>query len=105
MKNKFTIGEISKLHNIPVKTLRYYDEIGLFKPIEINEKTGYRYYSIEQFEHLNTINYLKYLGIPLKEIKEHLDRRNIDLFLDLLKKQKKNNRKQNKGTNLNQKPI
>ncbi len=88
MKNKFSIGEMSKLHNIPIKTLRYYDEIGLFKPIEVNKDNGYRYYSIEQFEQLNTINYLKFLGIPLKEIKSNLEIRNLDYFLDLLKREK-----------------
>ncbi|MCT4620307.1 MAG: MerR family transcriptional regulator [Marinisporobacter sp.] len=88
MKNKFSIGEMSKLHNTPIKTLRYYDEIGLFKPIEVNKNSGYRYYSIEQFEQLNTINYLKFLGISLKEIKNHLEIRGIDYFLELLKKEK-----------------
>ncbi|MCT4592963.1 MAG: MerR family transcriptional regulator [Anaeromicrobium sp.] len=88
MNNKFSIGEMSKLHNTSIKTLRYYDEIGLFKPIEVNKNNGYRYYSVEQFEKLNTINYLKFLGIPLKEIKTYLETRNIDYFLELLKKEK-----------------
>jgi len=56
MKNRFSIGEMSILHNVPVKTLRYYDEIGLFKPIEVDSNNRYRYYSTEQFEQLNTIN-------------------------------------------------
>ena len=88
MKNRFSIGEMSKLHNTPIKTLRYYDELDLFKPIEVDKKNGYRYYSTEQFEQLNTINYLKFLGIPLKEIKEHFEKRNINNFLGLLRKQK-----------------
>lgn len=88
MKNRFSIGEMAKLHNTPIKTLRYYDEIGLFKPVEVNKHNGYRYYATEQFEQLNTINYLKFLGVPLKEIKEHLENRDIDGFLELLKEQK-----------------
>lgn len=88
MKNRFSIGEMAKLHNIPIKTFRYYDEIGLFRPIEVNEENGYRYYSTEQFEQLNTINYLKFLGLPLKVIKDHLENREIDCFLELLKEQK-----------------
>ncbi len=87
MKNRFSIGEMSKLHNIPIKTLRYYDEIDLFKPIEVAANSNYRYYSLEQFEQLNTINYLKLLGLPLKEIKQHLEIRDIASFIDLLKKQ------------------
>ncbi|MGM0900380.1 MAG: MerR family transcriptional regulator [Bacillota bacterium] len=89
MKNLFTIGEMAKLHNMTMKTLRYYDEIGLLEPIQIDASNGYRYYSTEQFEQLNTIQYLKKLGFSLKEIKGHLDHRDIDGFLELLEKQKK----------------
>lgn len=89
MKNRFTIGEMAKLHNIPVKTLRYYDEIGLFKAIEVDRNTGYRYYSTEQFEQLNTIKYLKFLGFSLKEIQQHLDTRDIQSFMKLLKRRQR----------------
>lgn len=88
MKNRFSIGEMANLHHTTIKTLRYYDEIGLLKPIQIDKKNGYRYYSTEQFEHLNTIQYLKELGFSLKEIQIHLKHRDIDGFLDLLIKQK-----------------
>lgn len=81
MKNRFTIGEMSKLHNVPIKTLRYYDEIGLFKPIKVDKCSGYRYYSTEQFEQLNTIKYLKFLGFSLKEIKKHLETRDVRDFI------------------------
>ncbi|MDQ0159349.1 MerR family transcriptional regulator [Alkalibacillus salilacus] len=86
MKDRFTIGEIAKLHNLSVKTLRYYDEIGLFKPAEIDPNNNYRYYSTEQFEHLNTINYLRSLGVPLKDIKKQFEERHSDDFLELLKR-------------------
>lgn len=88
MKNKFTIGQMAKLHNIPIKTLRYYDEIGLFKPIEVDPNTGYRYYSFDQFELLDMIYYLKTLGVPLKEIKQQLEHRDLDAFLKILHKHK-----------------
>ncbi|NIK12081.1 MerR family transcriptional regulator [Alkalibacillus almallahensis] len=86
MKDRFTIGEIAKLHNLSVKTLRYYDQIGLFKPAEIDPNNNYRYYSTEQFEHLNTINYLRSLGVPLKDIKKQFEERQLDDFLELLKR-------------------
>lgn len=88
MKDLFTIGEISKIFGINPKTLRYYDEIHLFKPIFTDSITGYRYYSSDQFEQLNTINYLKVLEMPLKDIKKHLDNRSINYINELLKKQK-----------------
>lgn len=86
MKNKFSIGQLSKLHNIPIKTLRYYDEIDLFKPVEVNEENGYRYYSSEQFKQLDIIHYLKTLGVPLKEIKQQIQSRDVSELLDTLKK-------------------
>jgi len=85
MDNGFSIGEISKLYGVPEPTLRYYDKIGLFKPIAVNEVNGYRHYSAEQFEQLNIIQYLKYLGIPLKEMKKHFEDRDENKFLQLLK--------------------
>jgi len=88
MNSKLSIGEMAKLHNISVKALRYYDEIGLFKPIEIDKNTGYRQYSVVQFEKLNTINYLKYLGVPLLEIKKHLETNDINYFINILKREK-----------------
>jgi effector-binding domain-containing protein len=89
MKNRFSIGEMAKLHNTTIKTLRYYDEIDLLKPIHTERNNGYRYYSTEQFEQLNTINYLKELGFSLKEIKKHLDHRDIEGFVYLLEEQKR----------------
>lgn len=93
MDGEFSIGQMSKLHNVPIKTLRYYDEINLFKPARINLNNGYRYYSIEQFEKLNTIVYLRSLGMPLKDIREYLEKRNIDYFIELLKQEQKKTEK------------
>lgn len=90
MKNCFSIGQMSKLHNIPIKTLRYYDEIGLFSPAFINKDNQYRYYTTEQFEYLSIIVYLKGMGVSLKQIKNHLSDRNIDGYLQLLEEQKRN---------------
>ncbi len=89
MKDLFAIGEMSKLFNINIKTLRYYDEIGLFKPIFVDHTNGYRYYSTTQFEQLNTINYLKALGMSLSTIDYHLKKRSIDNIVELFEKQKK----------------
>ncbi|BAQ11920.1 transcriptional regulator of multidrug-efflux transporter genes [Bacillus sp. OxB-1] len=84
MKNKFSIGQMSKLHNTSIKTLRYYDEIDLFKPNEVDPETGYRYYSVEQFKLLDIINYLKALGVPLKDIKKQTSNREMDDFIETL---------------------
>ena len=89
MQNRFSIGEMSRLMNVPIKTLRYYDEIGLFKPVEVNRDTGYRYYSTEQFEQLDIIKYLRLLGVPLAEIAAHFTQLRVENFLQLLKRQEK----------------
>lgn len=65
------IGEFSKLTGVPIRTLRYYDEIDLFKPAEIDLFTGYRYYHEEQIEDLELINKLKSVGFSLEEIKQN----------------------------------
>ncbi|MBS7021417.1 MAG: MerR family DNA-binding transcriptional regulator, partial [Firmicutes bacterium] len=45
-----TIGEFSKLCQVSTKTLRYYEEIGLIFPSQINSENGYRYYDILQLK-------------------------------------------------------
>ncbi|SHI84281.1 effector-binding domain-containing protein [Clostridium cavendishii DSM 21758] len=66
----FKIGDFSKLNKISIKTLRYYDEIGLLKPTKIDTESGYRYYSANQILRLNKIVALKSLGFSLNEITE-----------------------------------
>lgn len=65
------IGEFSKLTGVPIRTLRYYDEIDLFKPAEIDLFTDYRYYKEEQVADLELINKLKSVGFTLDEIKQN----------------------------------
>jgi len=69
----FRIGEFSKLSQVTVKALRYYDEIGLLKPAKVDPFTGYRYYSADQLPRLNRILALKDLGLSLAQISRLLD--------------------------------
>lgn len=64
----FKIGEFSKLVQVPVATLRYYDQVGLLKPVEVDRFTGYRYYSASQLPRLHRILALKGLGFSLEQI-------------------------------------
>ena len=64
----FKIGDFSKLSQVSIKTLRYYDEIGLLRPSEIDRFTGYRYYTASQLSRLNRILLLKDLGLSLDQI-------------------------------------
>ncbi|MGD8719538.1 MAG: MerR family transcriptional regulator [Candidatus Zixiibacteriota bacterium] len=64
----FKIGEFSKLSRVPVKTLRYYDEVGLLRPADVDRFTGYRRYHATQLPRLNRILALRDLGFSLEEI-------------------------------------
>ena len=71
------ISEVAKLTGITVRTLHYYDEIGLLKPSEITE-SGYRLYSKDSLETLQQILFFRELDFPLNEIKEIMINPNYD---------------------------
>ena len=62
------IGDFSRMGFVTVQTLRHYDEIGLLKPVKVDQFTGYRYYSADQLPRLNYIIALKNLGLSLDDI-------------------------------------
>jgi len=84
MQNKLSIGEMAKLRDVTVDTLRHYDKIGLVKPYYIDPDTGYRYYSISQYEVLGTIKELRRIGFSLEEIKQFLTNRNVKKSIQTL---------------------
>ena len=69
----YKIGEFSRLSRVSVKTLRYYDEVGLLRPSEVDRWTGYRYYAAVQLPRLHRILALKDMGFSLEEIAALLD--------------------------------
>lgn len=64
----FRIGEFSKLTQVSIRMLRYYDEMELLKPAEVDKWTGHRLYSVEQIPRLNKILYLRDSGLNVSEI-------------------------------------
>lgn len=68
----YTIGEVAKLANLSVQTLRYYDQIDLFKPAYTDSASNYRYYKDSQIFYLDIIKSLKYIGTSLEDIKKAL---------------------------------
>lgn len=83
----FKIGEFSKLTQVSIRMLRYYDETGLLKPAKIDSWTGYRMYSIEQIPILNKIIYLRDSGFNVAEIASALNNNNdISIIKQLEKK-------------------
>ncbi|MEM8860232.1 MAG: MerR family transcriptional regulator [Chloroflexota bacterium] len=65
----FRIGEFSKIAQVTIKQLRYYDEIELFQPEHIDRFTSYRYYVAKQLPDLHRIIAMKDLGLSLEQIK------------------------------------
>lgn len=64
----YKIGDFSNLVNISVRTLRYYDEIGLLKPEIVDKFTSYRYYTDDNVVEAQFITLLKEVGFTLQEI-------------------------------------
>lgn len=73
----YTVKKLAELVGISIRTLRYYDEIGLLKPSYYGEN-GYRYYEEEQLLLLQQILFFRELGFELKQIRKILERKDYD---------------------------
>lgn len=85
----YTVGEFSKICQVSVKTLHYYDRIGLLAPFSVDRFTGYRYYTRDQVERMLLIGRLKRYGFTLEEIKEFIRCADMSLLFSRLRQQKK----------------
>ena len=72
-----TVKDVSEITGVSIRTLRYYDEIGLLKPTELTE-AGYRLYDNKALEKLQEIMFFRELEIPLTDIKKIMDNPNYD---------------------------
>ncbi len=79
MGQYMSIGKVSKLKNVSIKSLRYYDQIGILKPAFVNTETNYRYYTEEQLYLLDAITVCIKLGIPLKDLDNYVENGSINL--------------------------
>ena len=69
----YRIGEFSQITELPIKTIRYYDEIGILKPNFVDPFTKYRMYDLKNLEDCKKIILLKRFGFTLEEIKTMLN--------------------------------
>ncbi|MDD3368748.1 MAG: MerR family transcriptional regulator [Lachnospiraceae bacterium] len=79
MNEYMSIGKVAKLKNVSIKSLRYYDSIGILKPAFVNIETNYRYYTKDQLYLLDAISLCIKLGIPLKDLKKYVQGDSINL--------------------------
>ena len=84
----FSIGEMAKIFHLSVSSLRHYEALGLVTPEYVDPSTNYRYYSVRQFEPLNTIRYLRAMDMPLTEIADFLQNRDVETIEEKLRAQK-----------------
>lgn len=89
MKSLFSIGEVSKTKSITIKALRYYHKMGILVPSYIDESSGYRYYSIEQFIYIDIIKGCRALGTSIAELQEIFKECNTDKLLEFLTQKRK----------------
>ena len=75
---KMQINEFAKLTGVSVRTLHYYDEIGLLVPAYVDEFSGYRYYDEESLFRMQEILFYRELDFSLKSIKEIISSPNYD---------------------------
>lgn len=86
---KYTVGQVSKITGVPKDTLLYYDKIDLFKPKYVDPETKYRYYTYEQFWHLDIIICCRNLNIPLATISEILKAKDNRKIVHMMKEHQK----------------
>ena len=92
---EYSIKELSELAGVSARTLRYYDEIGLLKPLRVNE-AGYRYYGEKEVAILQQILFFRERGFELKTVQKIIYDDNFDMLnameehLQALEKQKEN---------------
>lgn len=79
-RHLLSIGQASKLCRVTQRTLRYYEELGLITPDKINEENNYRYYGFETMRKLQTIRYLRDEGFSLEEIRDMMEKDDLDVF-------------------------
>lgn len=80
-----SIGAFSKISNVTTKTLRFYDEIGLLKPVYVDDGSGYRYYDVGQLKTILLINKLKGYCFSLEEIASVLQKQDNQYLLSLIR--------------------
>lgn len=85
MNSLFSIGEVSRIKGISIKALRYYHKEGILIPAYIDESSGYRYYTINQFVYIDIIKGCRSLGTSIKELQEIFKMKDTGKLMEFLK--------------------
>lgn len=82
--NLLTIGKLSKMTNVHIKALRYYEKIGILPPTYVDPDNGYRYYSLNHIYLVDAIRICAQLNIPLKQFTEFISEDGSKIHLEKL---------------------
>ncbi|MCL1994624.1 MAG: MerR family DNA-binding transcriptional regulator [Defluviitaleaceae bacterium] len=88
-KNLLSIGEMAKLSGVHIKSLRYYEKVGVLLPTHVDPSSGYRYYDYTSAYKIELIKLAVEMDVPLKELKEFLGNGDIINFKSFLEHTKK----------------
>lgn len=75
-----SIGELSKITGVHIKSLRYYDRLGILTPEYVDPDTGYRYYAFQQKAIVDAIQFCVDIGVPLKQFGAYANKENDSIF-------------------------
>ena len=89
MEARFTVGEMARLGGVSKQTLIYYDREGVFRPSLVDPDNGYRYYTADQLEILDSVLLLREMGVPLREIRAHMEAPTAEETIELLRGQRR----------------
>ncbi len=89
-----TINEFAKMCRTTVRTIRFYDKLGLLEPVQIDSRTKYRYYSPFQTRDFFRIRLLQNFKVPLKNIKETISRPYLEEKIKGVKQELEEKRKE-----------
>src|SRR6056297_1406547 len=101
----YQIGEFSKINRITIKTLRYYDRVGLLKPAFVDDNNGYRYYTSEQLPIIHKIIALRQMDFSINEILDLLTGEDDNLIFKTKKEKLLNDIQEKKLRRLNLKRL
>lgn len=82
----YSIGETCRILNISVTTLRHYDKLNLVTPAKVDNRTGYRYYTLDQFHRIDRIRYLQSFGFSLSDVSQMMADGKVESALPFLQR-------------------
>ena len=92
-----TIGRFARISGLSVHTLRHYDDVGILAPAEVDPASGYRRYRRDQIRHARFIQALRFVDLPVEEIRTALADDTGDAVNEILRRHRRTLRRYGEG--------